>query len=379
VGAAFGCGVCLADPLRLLLWYWGRRGGGAQFTLGLARALAARGDVTLGLALSSGNELLGEYKALNCRVMLTDTYNSRASFLRALPRIPAARRVLADQAREADLVVSTMTHLWTPFVAPYLPVPYVPVVHEARPHLGDSSLLWSWRLQKELQAASAFVALSDGVATDLRDFAPSLPCLRLRLLALPRRPQQAIAGPPCFLFFGRLRAYKGLDLLRDAFAILQKIEPAAVLRVVGEGNIETCAPGLSQQPGVTVESRWVPECEVASLLGSATAIVLPYYAASQSGIVPQAQALGVPVIATPVAGLREQLRDGCGAIFADEPTPAAFARAMREVLVPATIARLREEARNASTAAVDWVTEATALVEGLRPLVKRCRDASLAQ
>jgi glycosyltransferase involved in cell wall biosynthesis len=332
--------------------------------------------VSLELALSSGNELLPEYFATGCPVTVTETYNSRASFLRAFPRIPAAGRSLAERARKADLVVSTMTHLWTPLVAPRLTVPYVPVVHEARPHLGDSSLLWNWRLKTELKAARAVVTLSDGVAADLREMAPSLPCLRIRLLALPRLLPQTIAGPPSFLFFGRLRAYKGLDLLRDAFALLQKTQPGVLLRVIGEGDAEAFAPGLSQQPGVAVESRWVPEGEVASLLSTATAVVLPYYAASQSGIVPQALALGVPVIATPVAGLREQLREGEGAIFADKPTPEAFARAMKEVLVPATNARLREEARNASTNAVDWATEAALLVEGLRPLLDRYRDAS---
>jgi glycosyltransferase involved in cell wall biosynthesis len=359
-------------PLRILLWYWGRRGGGAQYALGLARALAARGDVALTLALSSGNELLAECQAIGCPVALTETYHSRASFLPALPRIPAATRALAAQARGADVVVSAMTHLWTPFVARHLPAPYVPVIHDACPHPGDAGLFWDWRLGRELAAAMAAVALSEAVAAALRARRPGLPLIRSRLPALlaeegaaPPPPE----GEPEFLFFGRLRPYKGLDVLRDAFALLRATHPEARLRVVGEGDAEACAPGLTALPGVTVEQRWVPEGEIPALLGAARAVVLPYTEASQSGVVPQALALGVPVVATPVGGLAEQVREGAGGLLAEAATPAALARAMARVLAPGALPALREAARAAGQGALDWPGEAARLVEGLRPLL----------
>lgn len=362
----------VAEPLRLLLWYWGRRGGGAQFTLGLARALAARGDVALSLALSSGNELLAEFEALGRPLALTRTYHDRAGFLAALPRIPAAGRALAGQARQADMVVSGMAHLWTPFVAPRLPVPYVPVVHDATPHPGDPALLWNWRLGAELRPARAVVALSEAVAGALRARAPHLPCLRLDLLALPMGPPlPAPPGPPCFLLFGRLRAYKGLALLRDAFARLRETHPEVRLRVVGEGDAEALAPGLSRLPGVTVENRWVAEADIRPLLGAASAVVLPYTEASQSGIIPQALAAGVPVVATPVGGLREQLREGAGGVLAAAATPEALARAMAGMLAPGAMERLRAEARAGAADAADWSGQAARLVEGLRPLLSR--------
>lgn len=363
-----------------MLWYWGRRGGGAQFTLGLARALAARDDVALTLALSTGNELRAECEAIGCPIAWTETYHSRASFLSALPRLPAATHALAARAAGADVVVSAMTHLWTPLVARHLPVPYVPVVHDAHPHPGDPSLFWKWRLGMELRAARAAVSLSDEVAAALHARTPSLPRLRLNLPALPMAPPPPPAeGPPCFVLFGRLRPYKGLDLLRDAFALLRDTHSEARLRVVGEGDAEACAPGLSRLAGVTVESRWVAEQEIPALLGAATAAVLPYTEASQSGIVPQALALGVPVVATPVGGLREQVREGAGGLLAEAVSPEAFAHAMARVLEPGALPRLRAEARAAAAAAQDWPGEAARLVEGLRPLLSPGRGASLAR
>lgn len=365
--------------MRLLLWYWGRRGGGAQFTLGLARALTARDDVALTLALSTGNELRAECEALGCPIAWTETYQDRASFLAALPRIPAAARALAAQARGAGAVVSAMTHLWTPVIARHLPAPYVPVVHDASPHPGDPALFWNWRLGAELRAARAVVALSDAVAEALRVRAPALPCLRLGLPALHAGAPPPPEGPPFFLMFGRLRAYKGLDLLRDAFALLRETHPESRLRVVGEGDPEAFAPGLSRLPGVTVEARWVAEGEIASLLGTATAVVLPYTEASQSGVAPQALALGVPVVTTPVGGLREQVREGAGGVLAEAATPAALARAMARVLEPGALPALRAAARAAGEGALDWAGEAARLVEGLRPLLSPGPGASPAR
>ena len=55
IGSCRGQGIGCA--MRMLVWYWGRRGGGPRYTLELVRALAARPDVDLTVSLSSGNEL----------------------------------------------------------------------------------------------------------------------------------------------------------------------------------------------------------------------------------------------------------------------------------------------------------------------------------
>lgn len=359
--------------LRLLLWYWGRRGGGAQFTLGLARALARRDDVALSLALSAQAELLPAFHKLGLPIRLTETYRTLPGFLAAAPRIPFAARALRAQAEACDAVVSAMTHLWTPLVAPGLArtgAAFVPVVHDASPHPGDFGLGWSWRLNRELAAAHAAVALSDAVARDLAARAPALPQIRMTLPALLAGDAPRVPGEARLLFFGRLRAYKGLDLLRDAFGLLRARCPRATLRVVGEGDARTLAPGLETLPGVTVEPRWVGETEIPGLLAEADIVVLPYREATQSGIVPQALAMGVPVVATPVGGLTEQLAAG-GGLIAREASAAALAETMEAALDPATLEALRGAARRAGAEACDWDGPADALVAGLRRTLGR--------
>jgi glycosyltransferase involved in cell wall biosynthesis len=335
--------------MRILLWYWGRRGGGAQYALGLARALAQRGEVALSLSVSAQGELYGAFQALGLPMDGEDTWNGAAGVPSALLRLPALRRRLLARARAADVVLSAMAHPLTPLLAPAVGrvSAYVPVVHDATPHPGDPAFIWDWRLLREVRPARAAVALSEAVALNLAARRPGLPLIRSRLPALlacddPAPPPPA--GAPDFVFFGRLRPYKGLDLLRDAFAQLRARHPGARLRVVGEGDAEGAAPGLAALPGVTVEQRWVAEAEIPALLGSARAVVLPYREASQSGVAVQAVALGVPVVATPVGALPEQVQPGRGGILAAAPTAEAFAAALDAALAPGAPERLRAEA-----------------------------------
>jgi glycosyltransferase involved in cell wall biosynthesis len=364
--------------MRVLLWYWGRRGGGAQFALGLARALAAREGVALRLSLSAQAELLPEFRALGVPLATVQTYSGLAGFLGAVPRIPRAIRALLAEAAEAEVVVSAMAHPWTPLAAPALArrhIPFVPVVHDVQPHPGDPALGWDWRLGRELGAARAAIVLSAAAQAALAARNPRLPLIRLPLPAMLAPGAPVIRSDPetsvvRFLFFGRLRAYKGLDLLRDAFARLRRTHPGAELRVVGQGDAEACAPGLARLPGVTVEPRWVPEAEIPALLAGADALVLPYREASQSGVAPQALAMGVPVVGTPVGGLVEQVRDGAGGVLAEAATAEALAEAMARFFTPGALHRLRAEAREAGRAAADWDTAATALLEGLHRILR---------
>lgn len=352
--------------MRPLLWYWGRRGGGAQFALCLAQAMAPQG---LALSVSRQSSLIEPFRAVAAPRQEVDTYQGLAGFLLGLARVPGLTRQLRRfaEAEGANVVISAMAHPWTPLIAPALAhagLRYVPVVHDALPHPGDPAPLMRWRLDRELAAASAAVALSEAVATAIAARFPRLPLIHLPLGAhLPFRAA-TVEKRSDFLFFGRIRAYKGLDLLRDAWAILASAQPGKTLRIVGDGDLEAVAPGLAALPGVTVEQRWVPDEEMAAVIGSTHALVLPYREASQSGVLPIALALGVPAVATAVGGLGEQLRDGETGLQV-APEPRAFADAMLRMLDPTLRARLAAGAKAAGAALTDWDRQAAALREGI--------------
>lgn len=363
--------------MRVLLWYWGRRGGGAQFALSLARGLAAVPGTEVALSISREGDLARDFAALGLRCDAVPTYSSALGFLLGTARVPGLTRRLIRQARafRADLVLSAMPHLWTPLAAPALAragFPYIPILHDAAPHPGDPALAWDWRLRRELGAARGAVVLSAAVEQAIRAQAPGLPLFRQPLGAhLPGPVPLDIEPTHDFLFFGRIRAYKGLDLLRDAFTLLRRTHPAATLRVVGEGDIARAAPGLEALPGVTLEPRWVADAEIPPLVATARALVLPYREASQSGVLPIALACGVPVVATPVGGLAEQVTDDDTGLLAEATTPEALAAAMARMLDPATRARLARGAVLRGAGLADWPAQAETLLEGVRPWLAR--------
>jgi glycosyltransferase involved in cell wall biosynthesis len=361
--------------MRILLWYWGRRGGPAQRTLTLAQALMRRQDCAVALSYSRQAALAAEYAALGVPSLPVDTFSGAAGSLLGLVRVPGLARALVRHAREfrADVVVSVMAHVWTPLVAPALAragLRYVPMVHDALPHPGDPRLLWDWRLERELDAAESAIVFSDHVAAAIAARRPRLTLHRMPLaadlaLAAPAAMAAATWDGPRFLMFGRMRAYKGLDLLRDAWRLLHARHPEARLRVVGEGDIAALAPGLADLPGLTVEPRWVEEAEIPALLAAADVLVLPYREASQSGVVSLAFSMGVPAVATPVGGLVEQVTEGVTGAVAAAATPEALAAALARLCDPAERARLASGARAAGVALADWDAQAAALLAAL--------------
>jgi glycosyltransferase involved in cell wall biosynthesis len=361
--------------MRILLWYWGRRGGGAHFTLCLARALAGQSD-GLALSVSRQGDLIDAFRALPVPRQEVDTYVNLIGFATGFLRVRALTRNLVAfaQQQQADVVVSAMTHLWTPLVTPALAragIAYVPVVHDSAPHPGDSDSFWEWRMRRELAATRGAVALSDAVAASIAARRPGLPVIRLPLGALAPSGTAGAAGvakTSDLLFFGRIRAYTGLDLLRDAWRLVVQARPGATLRIVGEGDADRVAPGLRALPGVTIEERWVGDDDMAPLIASARAMVFPYREASQSGVVPLALALGVPAVATDVGALAEQVRDGVSGLIVP-PEAGALAGALLRVLEPATHARLAQGAGAEGTRLADWNSPAIALHEGLGRLL----------
>ena len=135
-----------------------------------------------------------------------------------------------------------------------------------------------------------------------------------------------------FLFFGFIRAYKGLDLLLQAFSDERFKDKKVKLIVAGE-FYEDDAPykkiinDNNLNDRVILLDRYIGEDEVASLFCAASLIVQPYKNATQSGVTQICYHFEKPMLVTNVGGLSEIVPDGkCGYVV--EPNPTAIANAM---------------------------------------------------
>lgn len=109
------------------------------------------------------------------------------------------------------------------------------------------------------------------------------------------------------LFFGFIRPYKGLEVLMKALAELNDHE--VYLTVVGEpwGRLDEVRRRLLEfgVPNVQFELRYVDDHEAANYFKRADIVVLPYLSATGSAVVALAYNYGKPVIATSVGGLKD--------------------------------------------------------------------------
>mgnify|MGYP001619825022 CR=1 FL=1 len=123
------------------------------------------------------------------------------------------------------------------------------------------------------------------------------------------RAERSLA-PLRLLFMGRIEDHKGLIVLLAAFRAARERGAAIFLTVAGDGPLSSMVLRDFEGPGIRLERRWIGDDELCLFLADADIVVLPYLRATQSGVISHALASGLPVIASRVGGLPEQVIHG---------------------------------------------------------------------
>lgn len=331
------------QPRRVMFLYWGRRGL-TRFVEELAEAAANEPTLSACLSISRQNEGFRRLQRLPLPIVPVTTFESGTGVATASWRILPARRAVAAavRARGVEVVVDLMPHAWSVFLAPAVRragARYVCVVHDARPHPGDPTA-WSQLLSARMaRQADEVVTLSRHVADAL---ARSTPQLAHRISVIPHpelhyptEPREVVdADPPPWrlLFLGRLLPYKGLDLFVEAVESLVARGAVVTPGVFGEGDLGPFRSRLDVL-GARVANRWLADEELGHVLGQHDALIACHREASQSGTVAAAFGAGLPVVATPVGGLPEQVRDGQTGVVASGTTGEQVAAAVERLFL----------------------------------------------
>jgi D-inositol-3-phosphate glycosyltransferase len=135
------------------------------------------------------------------------------------------------------------------------------------------------------------------------------------------------------LFFGQIAPYKGLEYLASAFATLVKTVPGVHLIIAGKvkrgsdeywERIRAAIGESGASDSVTACVRFIPDDEVEQYFKAADVVALPYTQIFQSGVPFLAYSFGVPVIATDVGSLRDDIVDGTTGFVCSTRDPAAL-------------------------------------------------------
>jgi len=304
---------------------------------------------------------------------------------------PALRTISTDlsmtaAAGGADLVHS---HTWYANLAGHLAsllygVPHVMTTHSLEPlrpwkaeQLGGGYELSSWCERTAIEAATAVVAVSDGMRADVLAAYPAVPPQRVRVIRngidireyAPDPGTDVLAkygvdaGRPYVLFVGRVTRQKGLPVLLRAAAGL---DPAAQL-VLCAGQADT--PELAAEvdglvteltaarSGVVLISGMLAKREVIQLLSHARVFACPSVYEPLGIVNLEAMACGAAVVASRVGGIPEVVADGDTGLLVPPGDPDALADALNVLLRdPGLAAQMGRRGRARAAAEFDWAT-----------------------
>jgi D-inositol-3-phosphate glycosyltransferase len=255
-----------------------------------------------------------------------------------------------DLAKEApDLVVC---RFWMPFFGPCLgtilrvfqffsskKTKITALVDNIIPHekrIGDRLLSNYF-----VGACHDFVVMSNSVAEELRTFTKNKdirytphPIYDNYGTIMSQNEAQKLLNLPknihVLLFFGFIRAYKGLDLLLEA---LGKVSKGNLYLLVAGERYEDWKPyqeiinRLELSEKVHLFPDFIPSEEVKLYFSAADLVVQPYKSATQSGISQIAYHFEKPMIVTNVGGLSEIVKNGVSG-YVVEPNSEAIATAI---------------------------------------------------
>ncbi len=322
-----------------VIWALGRFGTFFQMPILKALSLESRP-----LAVASRRSALDDFGALPGAVLAAPrTITGARSAIPFALGMRGDRQTLARRLRErAQLVHVTMISPWDAWylkAARMAGVPSLVTIHDATRHPGEESGVLDRVAQMVLGHADHVVTLSQHVYAEFQanaHFNRPLHLLEGGLLVRtePELPARAAPGdrPLKILFSGRIRHYKGLHLLLEALELLQARGRHCEVTVAGSGDMEPYADALARLPHVAVINRWISDEELCRLLSDHDVMALPYIEASQSAVALDAQWAAMPVLSTPVGGLKEQLSHGVDSLIAAEATGPAFADVMERLL-----------------------------------------------
>jgi glycosyltransferase involved in cell wall biosynthesis len=170
---------------------------------------------------------------------------------------------------------------------------------------------------------------------------------RARLLTVPSQVDTARFHPPVtaparlgparLLVVALLRPVKGVEYLLHALAIVRARRPVA-LDVAGDGpnrpELEALARRLGLQDAVRFLGRQSAS-RIAELMRGADLLVVPSLSENLPVVIIEAQATGLPVVASDVGGVRELVDERSGQLV-PAADPAALAAAIEAVLARPT-------------------------------------------
>jgi glycosyltransferase involved in cell wall biosynthesis len=160
----------------------------------------------------------------------------------------------------------------------------------------------------------------------------------------------------------RAHAFKGLDTLLEAFAVLRAVRPHLRLEVVGSGDDLPRYRDRCRTLGIESSVRfrgWLSGLDLAKGYRDATVVALPTRNESFPTVLLEAMSSAVPVVATTVGGIPELVDNGRTGFLIDPGDAAGLTDCLAQIIDdPDTAARFGEAGRDEVVRSHTWDRQA---------------------
>ncbi|MDP2479906.1 MAG: glycosyltransferase family 4 protein [Candidatus Palauibacterales bacterium] len=185
---------------------------------------------------------------------------------------------------------------------------------------------------------------------------------------------------PTFVYVGRLKRYKGLEVVFEALARLERSGVEAHLLVAGTGDDRSRLESAARDLAVETHVRflgYVSEEEKVELLRRAWATVYPSPREGWGLTNIEAAACGTPTVASDAPGLRESVLDGRTGFLVPHADAEAWAERMARLCTDAACRSTLSEGAIRHAARFSWERTADRTAAALRSIVEvRATDGS---
>ncbi len=336
----------------------------AEYSARLALSLAKEHSVQVHLSKPNAlNELSPE---LLLKLKQSVDLHLHAQHERKYMLIHGARLAFEIRRFAPDIIHAQEAAAWTLWASLLYLFPrrakLVLTVHDPIPHLGSDTAIrrrTQWATQRIRLMANALLVHGADCVRQLKDILPSrahhVHAVEHGVLG-DMIPQIQNQPKISFLFFGRIQAYKGLGVLIEAAKLLQSKKLEFEIKIAGKGqDLDQYRDYIKSSNIFTLEDKYIPVQDIALLFAKASAIVMPYLEATQSGVAALAIAAQIPLIASAVGSIPEVITTEENGLLVRPNDSLSLANAMERIICDSHLRKkLSQGAANTAQTLLNW-------------------------
>jgi glycosyltransferase involved in cell wall biosynthesis len=228
------------------------------------------------------------------------------------------------------------------------------IIHDPQPHTGEGrgrveliNKLYFPYIKKfitysEFSAGlfkQHYLAYADKVLTF------KMPIYTSQKLTVNAEAEPTAAAVKKIVFFGRISPYKGVELFYEAAAQLSKTNSDIQFIIAGKAHEGYHPAFLSDNPypNIDIRNHFINLEELHEIMHDADLCVLPYFDATQSGVIMTCYAFNVPVLVSDCAGLLEYCFDQDNFSFTNKDLQSLIEKMQNLIINPSLLAHNRQQ------------------------------------